>query len=536
MGSKIKNAIWGKRTLYVFCFLMLNFIDLLRNTQTGDIWKTVANCTGLVVMILIAGAYPFKALLSVFSYIWTGMCFFLVLGVLAYPATFILGIYKGVLVTALLNVWWIVLFYKSFFLPKVREKTAWSWMNLLGWIWIVMTALMTFNVSGRLWPAWFLAMFVLFYATQYKKEDAEALVEAMVDGTIIAFFALQIYAYGFRPYDRVRYVGAYSNSNITSLHYLIVYMAVLLKLHLLEQKKASRWWKLFYLLGAGGLLGFLFMTMGRTAWVTAFLITVLYGIYVVRKLWGKEWTGVVARGAALVLLFVILFPAVFGTVRWLPTILHHPIWYEGEYAPDKVHSYDPADSEKYVDPDEFMSTVLGRIWNTLKVSFDNPLVLKVHAAEHNYEMVERVGSDTMDDALRGRLSIYKAYWENLTWLGHPETAGHYLISGTEYVSWHAQNVWLQLAYYYGIPAGICFVVLTIAMVWVYAGKLKERNKPYAIIPFFVCIMYFTFGIMEINWNVGQYILFLIFFVQHPQIFAVERSNADRDNADGNNAE
>lgn len=518
MVTKIKNAIWSKRFLYVLCFLALNLIDLLRNTQTGDIWKTVANCTGLVVMILIASAYPFRNLLSTFSYIWTGICACIVAGVIVYPSTFIFGMYKWVFVTAILNVWWLVLFYKSFFLPKIKGKTAKSWINILGWIWIVMTALMTFNVSGRLWPVWFLAMFSLFYATQYTKEDAASLVEAMIDGTIIAFFAIQIYAYGFRPYDRVRYVGAYSNSNITSLHYLIVYTSILLKLHLLEQKKASRGWKLFYFLGAGGLLGFLFMTMGRTAWVTAFVITVLYGVFVMHHIWGKKWNAILARGTALVLLFVIMFPAVFGTVRWLPTILHHPIWYEGEYDTDKVHSFDPADSEKYVDMNEFMETVLGRIWSTFEISVENPLILKAHAATLDYEVVERVGSTDMDDALRGRLSIYKAYWTHLTWFGHPETEGHYLIEGTEFFSWHAQNVWLQLAYTYGIPAGICFVCLTIVMIVFYAGKMRENKTPYVVIPFFVCIMFLVYGIMEINWNVGQYALFLLFFVQHPGIY------------------
>lgn len=530
--ESVKNAIWCKRTLYVLCFLTLNLIDLLRNTQTGDIWKTVANCTGFVVMLLIASAYPLKNLMSVFSCIWTGICVCLAVGVIVYPATFLFGMYKWVLVTVMLNIWWIVLFYQAFFLPRIKAKTAWSWINALGWIWIAMTVLMTINVSGRVWPIWFLAMFSLFYATQYTKEDAAALTEAMIDGTIIAFFAIQIYAYGFRPYDRVRYLGAYPNSNVTSLHYLIVYTVLLLKLHLLEQKRASKWWKLFYLLGAGGLLGFLFMTMGRTAWVTAIVITFLYGILVVRRIWDKHWIGVMTRGVALVLSFVILFPVVFGTVRWLPTILHHPIWYEGEYALDKVHSFDPADSEKYIELDEFMESVLGRIWGTFRISVNSPFVLKAYAAEQDYEVIEVVGPEGMDRALRERLSIYKAYWDHLTWLGHPETEGHYRLENSSYYSWHAQNVWLQMAYSYGIPAGICFVLLTVVMLAYYVKKMRTANVPCAIIPFFICVMFFVYGIMELDWNVGQYALFLFFFVQHPRIFTeIEQTDQQMESID-----
>lgn len=512
----------SKKTLYVLCFLALNFIDLLRNTQTGDIWKTVANCTGFVVMVLIASAYPLKKLLTVFTYLWTGLCACICIGIIAYPKTFLFGIYKWVLVTAIGNVWWLVLFYKAFFLPKIKEKSFLSQINWLGWMWIILTLLMTASVSGRLWQIWFLAMFGLFYVTQYTEENAAALAEAMADGTIIAFFLIQIYAYGFRPYDRVRYVGAYPNSNITSLHYLIVYTAILFKLHFLEQKGTSKWWKLFYLAGAGGLLGFLFMTMGRTSWVTAIVITLLYGIFVMRRIWEKKWRGILARGVALVLAFLILFPVVFGTVRWLPTILHHPIWYEGEYAVDKVHSFDPADSEKYVELDEFMESVLGRIWNTLKISLHNPLVLRAYAAEPDYETVEWVGPENLDWALQARLSIYKAYWEHLTWFGHPETEGHYWLEGTSYYSWHAQNVWLQMAYSYGIPAGICFIFLTAAMFVFYYRKMRTAETPYAIMPFFLCTLFFVYGIMEINWNIGQFALFLLFFAQHPQISARHR--------------
>lgn len=517
MTLRMRQAIWNKRTLYTLCFLTLCLIDLLRNTQTGDIWKTAANCTGFVVMALIAAAYPLKKLLTVFSYVWTGICICVCACIIVQPQTFVFGIYKWVLVTAMGNVWWLILFYKTFFLPKMKEKTIWRRISGIGWLWIALTVLMTVNVSGRIWPVWFLAMFGLFYVTEYSREDAPALAEAMTDGTIIAFFAIQIYAYGFRPYDRVRYVGAYPNSNITSLHYLVVYTAILFKLHFLEKKGASRWWKLFYLIGACGLLGFLFMTMGRTAWIAAFLITFLYGILVMKHIWKKKWSGVIARGIALALLFILLFPVVFGTVRWLPTILHHPVWYEGEYDVTKVHSFDPADSEKYVELDEFMKAALGRILNTLKFSMHNPLVLKAYAAEQ-YETVEVIGPENLDTSLRYRLSIYKAYWDDLTWFGHPETEGHYWLENTGYYSWHAQNVWLQMAYSYGIPAGICFVLLTAGLLAVHCKRLWTSETPYAIVPFFICVLFFAYGIMEINWNVGQYALFLLFFVQHPQIF------------------
>lgn len=46
--------------------------------------------------------------------------------------------------------------------------------------------------------------------------------------------------------------------------------------------------------------------------------------------------------------------------------------------------------------------------------------------------------------------------------------------------------------------------------------LANQHNPYAIILFFICFLFVLFGITEVVWNPGQLILFLLFFVQHPQ--------------------
>ncbi len=378
---------------------------------------------------------------------------------------------------------------------------------------------MTFSRSGRVWPIWFLAMFGMFYVTQYSEKDRNALMDGMVDGTIISFFMLQIFAYGFRPYDVVRYIGAFSNSNITALHYLLVYSMVLFKLHLLHQREAKKGWKLFYFVGACGLLGFMFLTMGRTAWVTAFLVTVLYGVFIVRQIWRKKWSAVLGRFLALGMTAVILFPAVFATVRWLPAVLHHPIWFLDEYSVDKVHSFDPPDSWKYIEIDEFLETVLGRIWGTFQISrARDPFLLVAQAAEEEQEIIELVGPEGMDRALNIRFSIYKTFLENLNLLGHSPQEGHYHIEDSDYMVWHAHNLWLQVAYYYGIPTGILFLAMTALLLKKHYRNMKTHtDNSYAVIPFFLCVLFFCYGTMEMVWNIGQMVLVSFFVIQHPQI-------------------
>lgn len=537
-----------KRILYTICFMALNALDFVRNTQNGDAWSVAVNATGLVMLVILAFARPLEKVLTPGKLLWTLAC----LGVSVYALVSIrstgmdvfMGVYVWAFVLAVANVWWIAIFLVELGKKRWREKSLRLKPGKLGVLWLVLTALMTFSRSGRVWPVWFLAMFGLFYLTEYEERDMQALADGLVDGTILSFFALQIFAYGFRPYDVVRYVGAYANSNMAALHYLIVYAAVLMKLHMLQKKGASRWWKLFYLVGACGLLGFMFLTMGRTSWVIAVVLTIIYGFLVMRRSWRQKWRQILLRGAALSLGAVLLFPAVFASVRWLPTILHHPIWFLDEYSINKVHSFDPADSWKYVEMDEFLETVLGRIWGTFQSSVKDPLVLVAEAAEpqqitdteqdqptqeqelnqeqqieESGQELELSGSGEMDASLNIRLSIYKAYIQDLNLLGHTQSEGMYQFSDLDYHAWHAQNLWLEVAYRYGIPAGILFVIMTVCLLVYHLRRMKQSpDLPRAVIPLLVCLVFFGYGTMELVWNVGQYILVLFFIVQHPGFY------------------
>lgn len=522
MKNIISSKLLVKRILYTLCAIALSAVDFVLNTQNGDTWSTAVNAMGIVMLVIIAGQHPVRKLLMPVNYIWSALCAAIIVAAAASGRDSVMHVYVWAFVMAIVNVWWIVI-YGKYLLTKLWREEKWKRIKpgLTGWIWIAMMLLMIFSRSGRMWPVWFLAMFGMFYLTEYSPRERDALMDGMVDGTIISFFLLQIFAYGFRPYDVVRYAGAFSNSNMAALHYLLVYAMVLFKLHLLHQREAKKGWKLFYFTGACGLLGFMLLTMGRTAWVTAFLLTVLYGIFVVRRIWKKKWSAVMGRFVALGLTAVLLFPAVFATVRWLPTILHYPIWFLDEYSVNKVHSFDPPDSWKYVEIDEFMETVLGRIWRTFQVSSRrDPFLLTVQAQEDDNRTIELVGPEGMDTSLNIRLSIYKAYLEDLNLLGHSQQEGHYYFKDLDYMAWHAQNVWLQAAYYYGIPAGLLFLALTVLLLHRhYRGMKMNSGNVYAIIPFFMCVLFFGYGTMEIVWNVGQTVLTLFFLVQHPQIYS-----------------
>ena len=518
----VKKILFRKKTLYTICFILLGMIDFVRHTQQQEWWGPAVNCTGIILMIIVLSEYKRKEILCRFSYIWSGLSAILLLCSALWQNDHIGGIYKWTMLFAVLNIWLIgILLYRIIINIFVEHTVQIKW-NATVILSIAMVFFMMLSPYHAVWPVWFLSVFGIFYLTKFKKEDFRDLQEAMTDGIIITFFILQIYACGYRPFDVPRYVGAFSNSNMTALHYLVTYTAFLFKLHFLAISGSAKKWRILFFVGAATLLDFQILTMTRTAWGISAVITLLFGIMVIKNLWKKNWKNILGRGIALGICTVLLFPAVFATVRWLPPLRHHPIWYGGEWGENKVHSFDPPDSEKYTDFNEFMGEIIERL--NIIGSIHNPLVLKAQAAENTeHYSITLSGPENLTDSLRIRLTIYKAYLEDLNWTGHRQTEGHYQITDIDTFVWHPQNVWIQVAYYYGIPSGILFLILSVLIL----GKqiytiVKNRENKYAFIPLFISIIFLMYGLMELVWIIGQLILFLFLFIQHPQFGAAEQ--------------
>lgn len=94
------------------------------------------------------------------------------------------------------------------------------------------------------------------------------------------FFAFQGYCCVFRPYDQVRYIGIYNNCNLNGLFYLEVLAAIFGKILYVTKENKHKFWRVYYWLGAGVVYSFLFMTIGRTAWMVSFVLGLIFlGFY-----------------------------------------------------------------------------------------------------------------------------------------------------------------------------------------------------------------------------------------------------------------
>lgn len=504
--------------LYSILFLLLMLVDWSQTSLNGGIWAMTVNCIGLILCVLIGSLLSWNKRPGKVYLIWLGVWFVGAITAFCIWKMDINNVLEGQFITALLNIaaigilvikYWQEGIFQKFFL-KIRHKNIFFIC-----LWIALTLWMCLSPQRSIWHIWFFVLFSLFYILPVSRVQKNRIVNGVLNGIILGFFVLQILAYGFRPYDMVRYRGFFSNCNYNALMYLVTYCAVLTRILFWEKKEKGplrRWCLLFFYVLAGGLLGFSLMTMTRTALIMDTVVTIcflgvlLYRYVLEKKRLLKMVHGIVSRGIVIVGLSVLLFPAVFLTVRYLPTILHHPIWFLDEYSIERVHSFDDYDSYKYIEIDEFLEEFCNR--------FSIAAPMRVHAEELAGDSAKMGNaSGVIPESGAIRLEIYRLYLENLNLKGHALWEGFFQIND-EYYSYHAHNVFVQMAFTYGIPAGIMFILLVIMIGVRTLGAVLKR--PYDSWAIFRCLAYLVFlgyGMLEMTWNTGQLTLFLFYFVQ-----------------------
>lgn len=413
---------------------------------------------------------------------------------------------------------------------NAAEKKCFKSEKILPVLWVAMMLFMIFSRNHSLWPAAYLVMFGCFYLSELTVEDRRSLFQGILNGIILFFLIAQAYCCVFRPYDVVRYIGIYSNPNINALFYLEVLSAMFAKLLTVYRKGAKTCWKIIYWLGAGSVMGLLFMTIGRTAWLVAAILSVIF-LLSLKRVQGKF----LRNGLVLVLCSALMFPVCFGFVRYAPPVFHHPVWFWGEWNEEKVHSWDDWDSEKYVDMPELMDEALGRIIKTAEDFLEHsPFAIKTHAAESNLSEAEPVYSGetasigskeeaetdpreatavlTYEEGLDGvlvRKTIYQYYASHLNLWGHPYEEQGFQLTPTYWIG-HAHNIYLQYGTDFGIPVLIIFIVLNICSgIRLWKG-FRTQNEASSMGYGLFMLVPLLFGMLEYSWGVGSITIFLLF--------------------------
>lgn len=546
----VKLPVSKKRILYTICFFFFCLIDQRIRTASGlDGWgETFRDLTGAVVAILILSHYHLNDFRKrkIPYLVWSLVC---VMGGIAF-------LWKGQSLVwfandravLVLDVFLFGIILIHTFSDVVTEQKRPRICKPFAFVWLVMMILMIVSRSEYLWPFCYLVMFGCFYLTDYTAAEREDLFQGMLDGMILGFFMLQGWCFVFRPYDAVRYVGVYSNCNINALFYLAVLAAALTKLVYVYRRDCSRLIRLYYWLGTGVVLGFLFMTISRTGWMTA-AVLVFTGLVCLWRVLPRRnlFVSLLKNGVIVALCAVLTFPLVFGAVRYLPPVFHHPVWFFGEWNEDKVHSWDKWDSEKFVDLDRLIRSASSRVATILdplleKITPESTLRLEVEGVNLAAEKLEndvQTAEDKADmpevsplqqqlydealaagfaldradrgNALLVRKAIYRYYSHLLNFRGHPDSEQGFQIFPNQRIG-HAHNIYLQYGVDFGIPVMLLFTVL---IVWSAVGFVKKFVREASELSA-GCLLFLlipaVFGLLEYCWGPGSLAVTLLFVI------------------------
>ncbi len=531
--GKVVYSYSKRRLLYTLCFFLFCVIDQRVKTGTGhDGWiETFRDLTGVGMALIIMSHYKIEdfkkyklpyMIWSVLSVVGGVVAFFWGRTNRPFLNDWIVVIIDVVLFGYILIHTFIDVIYEKNF-PKLNKKFA--------ALWLVMMVLMIVSRSTYIWPFCYLVMFGCFYLTAYNKEEQEDMFQGMLDGIILGFFVLQGLCFVFRPYDVVRYQGIYHNPNMNALFYLEVLAAVFSKILYVTKQKASKWIKVYYWLGAGVVLSYIFMSIGRTAWIVAFILGLVF-LWALKKITMKK--NFIKNGIVLVLCACLTFPLCFGAARYLPPMFHHPIWFWGEWSEARVHSWDAWDSEKYVDVDEFFEAALGRLAEGVESLLEHsPLAMKVEAATVEQTVSGNVSAgnapvanaveaipDNMIPALTYqeatdsfvvRSTIYKYYLKHLDLLGQPYEEQGFMLAEQSWIG-HAHNIFLQFGTDFGIPVMIILMVLSVGAIIVWLKSFKEHHNIVSVGDLFFLLIPVVFGMLEYSWGVGSMSITMMFIV------------------------
>lgn len=520
MQIKIKGKVIYtysvRRLVYALCFLLFCVIDQRMKSDAG--MEVFRDLTGVGMAVIIMTHYRLEDFRKwkIPYLIWTAA--WIVGTPIAFYYTSVAATLADWLVIALDVVLFGYILIHTIISVVIEEKRP--KLNLkYGAVWFVMMVLMILSRSTYIWPFCYLVMFGCFYLTDFTKEEKNELFQGMLDGIILGFFAIQGYCFVFRPYDVVRYRGAFTNCNLNAMFYLIILAAVFAKIIYVTRTNGSKWTKLYYWVGAGVLLSLEIMTIGRIGWITAFVLSIAFCVFLKRHQIAKRaWRNLLA----LMICVVIMFPVTFSAVRYLPPVFHHPVWFWGEYSERLVHSWDPWNSEKYIDIDEFFEAAVGRVRNSIQTLIEHsPFLMKVNAAgTYSTDMEPILDNEQKEDFFLIRTNIYKYYFQHLNMRGHPYEEQGFLLHKNYWVP-HAHNIFLQYGTDFGVPVMILFAVLIIWGAILLGRQYKQQGLETDAGFWMFLLVSVIFGLFEYSWGTGS-LSTLMMFIAWREVVCCEK--------------
>lgn len=275
---------------------------------------------------------------------------------------------------------------------------------------------------------------------------------------------------------------------------------------------------------------FVLLTMCRSAILGMAAATLLGGGITLWKQRGKRLQKGLVYVCGMVLVSVLSFPIVYGAVRYLPPVFHHPIWFMMEYSEEKVHSWDAYDSEKYTDWRDVLQENFGRIFTDFTISKPSARVdsqFPPLLTAMQFFPASAAGEVTMPPeptpspenstpagtrSVSARLTIYQQYLSRLNLWGHADSENGVQVTES-YFAPHAHNVILQYAFNYGLPAGLVFLTyLAVSGIRLLFACIHDKANTSPLVALLLFASITVFGMTELIWRYGQLSHTLLFLL------------------------
>lgn len=414
------------------------------------------------------------------------------------------------------------------------------WQQILyGGFWLVFSILMFAYRFEKTWVFTAVLPFIAMFFIKLTPAARSRFLRNLTNGILLSFGLVCLFCLLHRPHHYwmlYRYGGIFHTVACTGMYLAVVIGAAVGKLYGKLRDRKKMLWRCFgeYFVTACA-FGFVLLSMSRTAMLTC-TVTVAAVAALAAVTYRKTSKRLLQEFGMLAAVILVSFPMVFTAIRMVPALVNDPVRYDIEFQDESfmVYKGDPINSDKYMTVERFFLALFGRFQrentdsgeaarlekgqnrkreqyfekdqgldeksrtqveqnflvyngNDLSgVDIDVFAQQSVQAAELEADGEE--DKKSQNDISNGRFEIFGDYFQALEFRGHPKMAP-VNEDGEDYA--HAHNSYLQVAYNFGLIAGILFLAICALSLWRSICLFYTQGKKYSIylVPFSLVVVF-----------------------------------------------
>ncbi len=388
-------------------------------------------------------------------------------------------------------------------------------------LWVIFSLLMYANRFEKVWVYTATLPFLALLFTPDTLVARCRFLRNFNNGILLSFALVTLFCLLHRPHHYwmlYRYGGIFHTVACTGMYLAVVLGAALARLYgRLRTRKDIFVYCFPEFFVTACVAGFILLTMSRTAFLTS-TVTLAALAVLTAVVYHKSVRRVLMELAVLAVVCLVSFPMVFTAVRMVPAVVNDPVRYDLEFQDPSFMIYegDPIDSDKYMTVRRFFNTFLGRFqsdaaeggetdaeaageiyWQeagVLVYTGDGLAGLDSCWFSMDHDTNNSSINDQGNDISNGRFEIFSDYIEAIDFHGHP-LMGPVDKNGNDHA--HAHNSYLQVAYNFGLAAGIVFLVLCAMTLWRSIQFALAYGKKYSIV-FVPFVLIVVFGFVSLT--------------------------------------